>query len=190
MVKPISTIRGGIIAATMRAALLPVASLLTACAAPVEKAPPDCSAQRAVSTPYQRQATGFLRLGQLPKGARVVVRDYRLSVDRNTVAPCGQLHLRKEVALVRAPKRALVLKEVREFYAEDGTLIVRASEDVSAQLRATGAYGGALSLPIPARAPAGNYRIVNKLLWEGGKGKPVLLSEAVAQFRVVRDAAE
>lgn len=178
MVNTISTIRGGVIAT--------LASLLAACVAPAEKPAADCSAQRAMATPYARQATGFLRLGQLPAGARVVVRDYRLRLDRDTVVPCGQLHLRKEIALVRAAKGKLVLKEVREFYAEDGTLIVRAAEDVSGQLSATGAYGGSLSLPIPARAPAGNYRIVNKLLWEAGKGKPVLLSEAVANFSVVR----
>lgn len=184
MVRLESTIRRGVIAMAL---LLPG---LAACVAPAEKAPADCSAQRPLATPYARQATGFLRLGQLPKGARVVVRDYQLRLDRGTVVPCGELHLRKEVALLRAPRSALVLKEVREFYAEDGTLIVRASEDVSAQLRATGAYGGGLSLPIPARAPAGNYRIVNKLFWEGAKGKPVLLSEAVAKFRVVRDSGE
>ena len=180
------TIRGAVSAAMV----LLLSALLATCAAPADKAPTDCSAQRPTPTPYQRQATGFLRLGALPAGARVVVRDYRLRVDRESVVPCGHLQLRKEIALVRAPKGALVLKEVREFYAEDGTLIVRASEDVSEQLRATGAYGGGLSLPIPARAPAGNYRIVNKLLWEGGKGKPVLLSEAVATFRVVRAPGE
>lgn len=181
-----TTIRGWLAVVARRAALLSLATLMVACSAPAEKTPTDCSAQRPVATPYARQATGFLRLGQLPKGASVVVRDYRLRVAREAVAPCGQLQLRKEVALVRAPKGALVLKEVREFYAEDGTLIVRAIEDVSAQLSDTGAYGGGLSLPIPARAPAGDYRIVNKLLWEGGKGKPVLLSEAVVKFRVVQ----
>lgn len=180
--KSLATVRAGVIAT--------LALLLAACAAPAAKTDADCSAQRAISMPYARQATGFLRLGQLPKGARVVVRDYRLRLDRDTVVPCGQLHLRKEVALVRAPKGRLVLKEVREFYTEDGTLIVRAAEDVSGQLSATGAYGGSLSLPIPAKAPAGNYRIVNKLLWEGGKGKPVLLSKAAAKFRVVREAAD
>lgn len=167
-------------------ALLAIALVPTACVAPSEQTAIDCTAQRPIASPYARQATGFLRLGQLTKGTRVVVRDYRLRVDRDSVVPCGQLHLRKEIALVRAPRGALVLKEVREFYAEDGTLIVRASEDVSEQLPTTGAYGGGLSLPIPARAPAGNYRIVNKLLWEDGKGKPVLLSEAVVKFRVVR----
>lgn len=174
-----SIIRGSVIAVAVL--------LLGGCTVPAKKTAADCSEQRATATPYARQAIGFLRLGALPKGARIVVRDYRLRLDRETVGPCEQLNLRKEIALVRAAKGKLVLKEVREFYAEDGTLIVRASEDVSGQLNATGAYGGSLTLPIPARAPAGNYRIVNKLLWEGGKGKPVLLSEAVAEFRVVRE---
>lgn len=181
MVKQMQTMRVSLAVALM--------TLVGGCTMPPERASPDCNAQRAAPIPYQRQAAGFLHLGQLPKGARVVVRDYRLSVERAAVVPCGQLRLRKEVALVRVPKHDnLVLKEVREFYAEDGTLIVRSVEDVSRQLSATGAYGGSLSLPIPAQAPAGNYRVVNKLLWEGGKGKPVQLSESAVEFRVVRDS--
>lgn len=172
----------------VRAAIaVALTALIAGCNLPPERASTDCDAQRVEPIAYQRQATGFLRLGKLPRGARVVVRDYRLSVERSTVVPCSQLRLRKEVALVRSAHRGLVLKEVREFYAEDGTLIVRSVEDVSRQLAATGAYGGSLYLPIPPQAPAGIYRVVNKLLWEGGKGRPVQLSESEAEFRVVRD---
>ncbi len=122
----------------------------------------------------------------LPAGVAAATRAYTLKVNTAQLRPCGTLVMQKDVFLQRSNDPTLVLKEIREFYAQDGTLIAKQSEDVTAQLPNTGMYRGSLTLPIPALAPAGRYHIVSKLvLQKKNKKIPVVLGWADTSFQIM-----
>lgn len=147
--------------------------------------PSDCNARTEVQ-PY----TALGVRGPMARLGRTTVQSYRWTPQVTRIAPCSVLNIKKEIGLQRERGAQGLLTEVREFYAEDGTLIVRNSEDVTAQLARSGRYAGSVSLPIPASAPTGHYRIVSKLILERGK-KPQLLARAIVNFQVAtrEDAA-
>lgn len=137
------------------------------------------------ATPYTPLQTQQAKHEPLPAGLKAATRAYRLEVATPQIMPCNSLKLRKEVFLQRRPDPGMVFTEVREFYAQDGTLIARHSEDVSRQLHASGAYSASLSLPIPAAAPPGTYRIVSKLLLgRPGETRPLVVGWTHARFRI------
>lgn len=137
------------------------------------------------ATPYMPAKTLQAQYEPLPKGLLAVTRSYRLQVATPQIMPCNSLKLTKEVFLQRRPDPSVVFKEVREFYAQDGTLIARHNEDVTRQLQQSGAYSASLSLPIPAAAPPGTYRIVSKLLVERpGESQPAVVGWTHARFRI------
>lgn len=149
--------------------------------------PRDCHSAKIDPAPYTASVAPA-KTETMPKGARIAVRAYKVSSDSTRVAPCSQIELRKEVTLQRDSEARLTIKEAREFYAEDGTLIVRAVDDVSHQLARSGTYAARLALPIPLQAPPGQYRIVNKLLLETDTQKSTLLASAGVTFSVVAAA--
>jgi hypothetical protein len=120
----------------------------------------------------------------LPPGEAVRVRHYTLRFDREDIAPCHHLMMRKELYLQRSAKSALRFQETREFYAGDGTLIAIKNEALDQQLGASGYYLASVPLPIPQNAPAGKYRVVTKLLMQNQDGKAQLLAFASANFTV------
>lgn len=123
---------------------------------------------------------------QLTRGRSAAVRLYKMQLDTPTIKTCNHLVIHKEIYLQRTANKKLVLKEVREFYAGDGTLIASKTESIGNQLRTTGYYTGNTLLPIPENAPPGNYRIVSKLVLKGkNKSQRVLLAKASASFQVV-----
>ncbi|MHB8743653.1 MAG: hypothetical protein ACYC9L_11070 [Sulfuricaulis sp.] len=128
-------------------------------------------------------ASNFKRL---PHGHSAFVRLYKMQLDPLVIKTCNQLVIHKEIYLQRTADSKLVLEEVREFYAGDGTLIATKTESIGDQLRITGYYTGNTPLPIPENAPAGKYRIVSKLvLKRKNTSHYALLAETSASFQVI-----
>jgi hypothetical protein len=122
----------------------------------------------------------------LPKGVLAMVPVYKMSFDGDKIQPCSDLTMRKEIVVQRDESPDLIIKEIREFYAQGGTLITTNAEDISEQLAASGTYQAVTPLPIPRNAPSGKYRIVSKLTVESKTGKKVQqLARVEGQFYVV-----
>jgi len=123
----------------------------------------------------------------LPAGSTPIVSTYTLSFKPGFTKPCTSLDLVKDVVIQRGPDRSLVLNEIREFYAEDGTLIASNAQDISAQVTVSGVYVATTPLPIPKAAPPGKYRIVSKLMYERrGFSRPALqLARAEGYFYII-----
>jgi len=119
-------------------------------------------------TTYTPAATkaGETAFRALPAGSVAQVPTYKLTFKPGFTKPCSTLTLHKDVVILRSNDVNVALNEVREFYAEDGTLIATATQDISEQVKASGSYVATTPLPIPRTAPPGKYRIVNKLLYE------------------------
>ncbi len=119
----------------------------------------------------------------LPAGSTVLVSTYKLTFRPGFTKPCTTITLHKDVVIQRSDDAQVVLNEIREFYAEDGTLIASAIQDVSAQVKKSGAYIAITPLPIPKSAPPGKYKIVSKLLFERrGVRRPATLVARVEGF--------
>ncbi|MDH4134546.1 MAG: hypothetical protein OEV31_07125, partial [Gammaproteobacteria bacterium] len=81
----------------------------------------------------------------------------------------------------------IILTEIREFYAEDGSMITTSSQDITDQVKHSGNYVATTPLPIPKAAPPGKYRIVSKLVFDRrGKGRsPVPIARSEGFFFIV-----
>ncbi len=101
--------------------------------------------------------------------------------------PCTTLALHKDVVIHRSSDSDVVLNEIREFYAEDGTLIASTTQDISAQVQRSGNYIANTPLPIPKTAPPGKYRIINKLMFErrGSSRPPVQIARTDGFFYII-----
>jgi hypothetical protein len=142
-----------------------------------------CNGQTATRSPYTPLPTATPVDIKLSAARRVRVDIYRVVANRHRAHACGSVVLRHEVTLAR--RGAMVLREVREYYADDGTLIANNSEDVSEQLQASGRYARTTTLPIPAATPVGRYRVVTKLLVKKpGERRFVQLGRAATSFYV------
>lgn len=172
----ISTFRTSIAVRILAAAT--VLLLLGGCAGLDERA---CDAREAENrgvkpvTTYRLAALppGQTEPRNLPAGSVPMVSTYKLSFKPGFTKPCSDTVLYKDVVIQRGPGDDLVLNEIREFYAEDGTLITSNAQDVTAQIRQSGNYVATTPLPIPKKAPPGKYRIVSRLMYERhGSGRP------------------
>ncbi len=122
---------------------------------------------------------------QLPRGTPVKATRYTVAFNVERIEPCTTLSIIKEITLLRGTDNNIVIKETREFYAEDGTLITSLSEDLTSQFGRSGQYTAIVPLPIPRKAPAGHYRIVSRLSLEHkGDKRTQLLSAAEASFAI------
>lgn len=122
----------------------------------------------------------------LPKGVVAQVAVYKMAFDGDKIKPCSDLSIRKEIVLQRTAQPDLVLREIREFYARDGTLIATNAEDISEQIAVSGVYRAVTPLPIPRSAPPGKYRIVSRLMVETKTAKkPMQLAKVEGVFHVV-----
>lgn len=140
-----------------------------------------CNGQTASHSSYV--PTAIQQQIDLPSARSVHVQSYRLHADRYRVRACGRITLFYEVVLARQGEA--VLREVREYYADDGTLIASSSEDVSRQLPTSGRYTRSTILPIPAAAPAGRYRVVSRLLVKKSRAaRFVQLARAATTFYI------
>lgn len=144
--------------------------------------PTDCKSAKVTSTAYhashriKSSAPGSARHG-------VAVPIYRLRAAQNRVQHCTALTIRKELWIERQDG-AVSLNETREFFAEDGTLIARTTDDVSTQLPRTGGYEAKLEVPVPSGAPAGRYRLVSRLVAPGLRGRAATLAQSDIEFVV------
>lgn len=142
----------------------------------------DLSTHYLPSTPQAGQNSD----GPLSKGVPVKVMHYAVGFNVTQIEPCTTLSVIKKLTMQRSADTDISIKETREFYAEDGTLITSLTEDITAQFLKSGAYAAITPLPIPRAAPAGKYLIVSKLTLErAGEKRPLLLSTARASFRIV-----
>jgi hypothetical protein len=102
----------------------------------------------------------------LPAGSVPQVPVFSISFKPGYTKPCTTLTLHKNVVLMRSNDRDVVITEVREMYADDGTLIIPASQDITEQVMRSGHYLATTELPIPRNAPPGKYKVINKLIYE------------------------
>jgi hypothetical protein len=102
----------------------------------------------------------------LPSGSVPQVPKYTMTFKPGFTKPCTTLTLYKDVVIYRSNDPDVVLNEVREFYAEDGTLITTTTQDITPQVGTSGTYVATTPLPVPKNAPPGKYKIVSKLLFE------------------------
>ena len=126
-------------------------------------------------------------LRPLPAGNIAQVPTYKLSFKPGFTKPCTTLTLHKDVVIQRSDEAAVMLNEIREFYAEDGTLIATSTQDISEQVKKSGTYIATTPLPIPKSAPPGKYKIVSKLLYErrGDRRAPVPIARAEGFFYII-----
>lgn len=115
---------------------------------------------------YVEPKPGEVPARTLPTGYTVQATTYKMQFKPRYSQPCTTLTVQKDVVLLRSAENDIVLTEIREVYAEDGTLITTHTQDVSDQIRKSGTYVATTPLPIPKVAPDGKYRVVSKLLQE------------------------
>lgn len=123
----------------------------------------------------------------LPAGSNPQVSTYKLSFRPGFTKPCTSIYLNKDVVIQRSDEARVVLNEIREFYAEDGTLIATAIQDISSQVKKSGTYVAVTPLPIPKSAPPGKYKIVSKLMFErrGDRRPAALIARAEGFFYII-----
>lgn len=123
----------------------------------------------------------------LPTGSIAQVPVYKLTFKPGFTKPCTTLTLHKDVVIQRSDETNVTLNEIREFYAEDGTLITSSTQDISDQVKKSGTYVATTPLPIPKSAPPGKYKIVNKLMFErrGERRAPVTIARAEGYFYII-----
>lgn len=120
------------------------------------------------------------------KGVYAIVRLYEIKPEAAEIQPCRNLMINKRLFLQRKGDPEFVLRERSEFYAEDGTLIVSNTQDLTQQLLRSGYYIAADELPIPEDAPPGSYRLVTKLLLsKKGQTAVFLLASAEIRYRIL-----
>lgn len=159
---------------------------ISACAydPPVDRATGSgCAGQMPVHSAYSPAPAAARMDVNLSPARPVRVQVYRLHAKPYRTRACGSVALRYELVLARQGE--MVLREVREYYADDGTLVANNSEDVSEQLPASGRYTRLATLPVPAAAPVGRYRVVTKLLVKKpGDSRFIQLGRATTRFHV------
>ena len=131
--------------------------------------------------------SGEAAVRTLPPGNVALAPTYRIQFKPPYSEQCRTITLYKDVVIQRSNDRDVEFSEVREFYAEDGTLITSYTQDITAQVPRSGKYVATTPLPIPKNAPPGRYKIVNKLLYERpttGRS-PVQIARAEGTFFIV-----
>lgn len=123
----------------------------------------------------------------LPAGSVTQAPVYKISFKPGFTKPCTTLILHKEVTIRRSGEPGLVMNEIREFYAENGTLITTATQDISDQVKKSGRYIATTPLPIPKTAPPGKYKIVSRLMYErhGRRQAPIEITRADGAFYII-----
>jgi len=123
----------------------------------------------------------------LPAGSVAQAPVYKITFKPGFTKPCTTLTLHKDVIIERSDEAGVILTEIREFYAENGTLITTATQDISNQVKKSGTYVATTQLPIPKSAPPGKYKIVSKLMYErhGNRRAPMPISRAEGNFYII-----
>ena len=169
-----------------------LASLLSACAGMEERSCERHEAETRGTKPFTTYTLTEPRPGTsapraLTPGSIAQAPTYKMSFKPGYTKPCTTLVLHKEVVILRSDDANVILNEVREFYAEDGTLIATTTQDITSQVKHSGTYVTSTPLPIPKSAPPGKYKIINKLLFErrGDRRLPVTIARAEGHFYII-----
>jgi hypothetical protein len=172
--------------------IISLATILGGCAGMEEQSCTRHEAETRGTKPVTTYTLTDLKPGEtaprvLPVGSVPMVSTYKITFNPGFTKPCTTLTLHKDVFILRSDEATVVLNEVREFYAEDGTLIATTAQDISTQVKRSGAYIATTPLPIPKSAPPGKYKIVNKLLFErrGDRRLPVTLARSEGFFYII-----
>ena len=98
-----------------------------------------------IAKPEQKKKAKSARLGR-----RVYARAtrYVMTTDRKKTNPCDTLTVNKELALLRKDDPRFLFTEINEYYAADGTLITKNTQEVTGQLSRSGRYIASDHLPI------------------------------------------
>ena len=144
---------------------------------PLHTAPGICAVGTAWSTAY---ASAHLLGSLAPSHLRILA--YRISVSPSTGKRCGSLILIKRLTLLRGTGD-LHIVEVRDFYTH-GQLVAEHRAFVGHELPDSGAYQARLTLPIPASAPFGHYRVVSLLYARWGQGPAQLIARTQTLFAI------
>jgi hypothetical protein len=122
----------------------------------------------------------------LPAGSIAQVPTYTMTFKPGFTKPCTTLSLYKDVVIYRS-NDDVVLNEIREFYAEDGTLITTSTQDITTQVKISGTYVATTPLPVPKSAPPGKYKIISKLMFERRHGRrpAVQIARAEGFFYII-----
>ncbi len=129
---------------------------------------------------------GQLAPRALPPGSTPQAPTYSMTFKPGFTKPCTTVTLHKDVVILRSGDNDLNLSEVREFYAEDGTLITSSAQNITDQVKHSGIYIATTPLPIPRNAPPGKYKIVSKLQAERrGDRRPIPVARAEGFFYII-----
>lgn len=136
---------------------------------------------RAVSPKPGQVAPRALPVGSIPQAPT-----YSMTFKPGFTKPCTTVTLRKDVVILRSNHNDVTLSEIREFYAEDGTLITSSTQNISDQVKHSGIYIATTPLPVPRNAPPGKYKIVSKLQAERhGDRRPTPVAKAEGFFYII-----
>ena len=177
----------------IRAALISVCLLASGCATVREETCEQFEANRKIAnyaTQYVLSKTDTDAVVNsskpLPRKTSAAVHSYRLHVDPAAIKPCHHLVLHKELSLQLSAGMKQTLEEVREIYTADGALVATKAEIISGQIHSTGYYTSEARLPIPENTPAGEYRLISKIVMKTKKkSQAVVLARTSVNFQVL-----
>ncbi|MHB8253511.1 MAG: hypothetical protein ACYDEV_07380 [Acidiferrobacter sp.] len=136
-----------------------------------------CAVGTAWSTAYApTHLLGALHADQLH------VLSYRMSVAPASGRRCGAFTLTKRLTLLRGAG-PLHIVEIRDFYTH-GRLVAEHRAFIGHMIPQSGAYKARLTLPIPASAPFGRYRVVSLLYARWGSGPALLVARTQTAFSI------
>jgi len=122
----------------------------------------------------------------LPAGSAPQAPTYTMTFKPGFTKPCTTVTLRKDVVILKSSDNDVTFSEIREFYAEDGTLITTSTQNITEQVKHSGIYIATTPLPIPRNAPPGKYKIVSKLQAERrGERRPIPVAKAEGFFYII-----
>lgn len=122
----------------------------------------------------------------LPAGSTPQAPTYSMTFKPGFTKPCTTVTLHKDVVILRSSGNDVTLSEIREFYAEDGTLITSSTQNITDQVKHSGIYIATTPLPIPRNAPPGKYKIVSKLQAERrGDRRPIPVAKTEGFFYII-----
>lgn len=119
------------------------------------------------------------------KSKRPQAQRYHVDAMHDSVNSCSALLVQKELKLALPEVKKLRLVEINDYYTAKGKHIARFKQDISHQLTSSGYYLASDSLPVPADAAKGKYRIRSTLTLEKpGHKKAIRLARSQTYFSI------
>lgn len=115
---------------------------------------------------------------------QIRVLSYHVVARPSTGRRCGTVTLVKSLTVLRGPG-ALHIIELRHFYTR-GRLVAVHRSRIGHELTLSGHYRARVTLPVPASAPLGSYRVVSDLYARWGTATPTLIAQTTTHFTIRR----